>query len=36
MNLGRQSCDPNRITAASLGLKVLGFVNTETLYAMVF
>ncbi|WP_379139122.1 hypothetical protein, partial [Paenibacillus sp. sgz500958] len=31
---GRQPCEPNRIAAAPLGLKVLGFVNAETLCAI--
>jgi hypothetical protein len=28
-NPGGQPCEPNRIAAAPLGLKVLGFVNTR-------
>ena len=28
----RQPCEPNRVAAAPLGLKVLGFVNAGTLY----
>lgn len=32
--LRRQPCEPNRIAAAPLGLKVLGFVNAETLGEM--
>jgi len=27
----RQPCEPNRVAAAPLGLKVLGFVNAGTL-----
>lgn len=31
---GGQPCEPNRAAAAPLGLKVLGFVNTQTLCAI--
>ena len=30
-NSGGQPCEPNRVAAAPLGLKVLGFVNAGTL-----
>ena len=30
----RQPCEPNRVAAAPSGLKVLGFVNAGTLYAI--
>jgi len=32
--LRRQPCEPNRVAAAPLGLKVFGFVNSGTLYAI--
>jgi hypothetical protein len=31
---GGQPCEPNRAAAAPLRLKVLGFVNTKTLYVI--